>query len=361
MQEHKAKKTPRPMSAYVFFTMEKRMELFEMNPNIPQKDIIRVIAQLWKETSSEDREKYKKLAEEDKARYEAAQENDLQDETKHRTKNEPTPPHDFQNEFSGSNDENEIFQSVIRSNEFISANTFRSQISILSKNFLRSTGMVPFSKIAHAFGRSRQSIRNQYLKSLKPHHPNGRPPSLSTSELNSVAEYINKMHTNSSYAYYPSFSELSDYIYINFGKTLSPDTLRHLFYEYLSKDFKTCIGTALDKDRYESQLSDIEENLKVLKMKVDGLPSNFVFNCDEVGHSEFADSPQKILIVPKSYTAKVAPYPSNKNGKHATCIACISPVGISCKPLFTVPRSTVDPELYTSLPLDSLDIVHTES
>lgn len=190
---------------------------------------------------------------------------------------------------------------------------------------------------------------------------NGRPPTLSKSEINIISEYIKKRHTNQSCAYFPSFSELSDYIFINFGKVISQDTLRHLFYTNLTNELKTYTGEALDQERYEANLKDIEENLMILKEKIDGLPSCFVFNCDEVGHSEFADSPQKILIVPKSYRAKVAPYPATKSGKHTTCIACISPVGIACKPLFTVPRVTIDPELYTRLPLDTLDIVRTDS
>ena len=47
----------------------------------------------------------------------------LQDENKDEIKKDPTSQ-DFQNEFIGSNEEIETFQSVIKSNEFKSANTF---------------------------------------------------------------------------------------------------------------------------------------------------------------------------------------------------------------------------------------------
>lgn len=66
----------------------------------------------------------------------------------------------------------------------------------------------------------------------------------------------------------------------------------------MSEEFKTCIGIPLDQDRYNASLEDIEQNLCILKENVDGVPSNYVFNVDEVGHSEYADSNMKTVIVP---------------------------------------------------------------
>lgn len=69
----------------------------------------------------------------------------------------------------------------------------------------------------------------------------------------------------------------------------------------------------------------------------------------------------KTVIVPKSCQSKTVPYPVQENGNHASAIVCISPVGISCKPLFTVPRAALDPQIYDDLPLDSFEVVHTDS
>ena len=110
-------------------------------------------------------------------------------------------------EFFGSKEEEEVFNTVIESEEFKNADTFRSQISILAQNFLKAKGIIPFARIANSFNKSRQSIRNQYLKSLKPKKMNGRPPTLSKSEINIISEYIKKYHTNQSCVYFPSFSE----------------------------------------------------------------------------------------------------------------------------------------------------------
>lgn len=101
-------------------------------------------------------------------------------------------------------------------------------------------------------------------------------------------------------------------MYLTFGKSILPDTLRNLLRTKTNEEFKTCVVVPLDQDRYFATLEDIEENLKLLKEEVEDVPSNFIFNVDEVGHSEYADSYQKIVIVPKACQSKTVPYPVQK-------------------------------------------------
>lgn len=90
------------------------------------------------------------------------------------------------------------------------------------------------------------------------------------------------------------------------------NTLRNLLRTKTIEEFKTCVAVPLDQDRYFATLEDIEDNLKLSKEEVEDVPSNFVFNVDEVGHSEYADSYQKIVIVPKACQSKTVPYPLQK-------------------------------------------------
>ncbi|KAK8881783.1 hypothetical protein M9Y10_044419 [Tritrichomonas musculus] len=117
------------------------------------------------------------------------------------------------------------------------------------------------------------------------------------------------------------------------------NTLRNLLRTKTIEEFKTCVAVPLDQDRYFATLEDIEDNLKLSKEEVEDVPSNFVFNIDEVGHSEYADSYQKIVIVPKACQSKTVPYPLQKKSKHASCIVCISPVGIVCLSFFYCSKS----------------------
>ena len=68
MPKEAKQKTPRAKSAYIFFTMDKRPEVVQQNPDMKQKDILKELARLWKEVSDEEKEKYQKMADEDKAR-----------------------------------------------------------------------------------------------------------------------------------------------------------------------------------------------------------------------------------------------------------------------------------------------------
>lgn len=144
-------------------------------------------------------------------------------------------------------------------------------------------------------------------------------------------------------------------------KDVRLDTLRKIIQKNFGNSFKSCVALPLEEKRMFASLLDIELNLKFLKNKIEGVPSAFIFNCDEVGHSEYADAVQKKLIVPRSCLLNTVLYPVSRNGNHASCLVAISPTGLSCKPLFTVPRVTVDSELYQLIPYDSLAVVHTET
>lgn len=76
----------RPKTAYILFTMDKRKEVAEKNPDMKQKDILKELGRLWKEVSAEEKEKYNKLAEEDKKRCEELKKNSPAEEKKSKSK-----------------------------------------------------------------------------------------------------------------------------------------------------------------------------------------------------------------------------------------------------------------------------------
>lgn len=61
-------RAPRPKSAYIFFTMDKRHEVVERNPEFKAKDVLKELGRMWHEASEEEKAKYGRLAEEDKER-----------------------------------------------------------------------------------------------------------------------------------------------------------------------------------------------------------------------------------------------------------------------------------------------------
>lgn len=55
-----------------------------------------------------------------------------------------------------------------------------------------------------------------------------------------------------------------------------------------------------------------------------------------MGHSEFADSYTKTVTVPINFGQGEAQIPVDLSGKHSSCIACISPIGLFCQPQYAI-------------------------
>lgn len=70
----KPKKDPnrvkKPKSAYLFFCDDKRPSVAKKNPGKKMGDISKILGELWKNLSEDDRKKYNKLHDEDVERYE---------------------------------------------------------------------------------------------------------------------------------------------------------------------------------------------------------------------------------------------------------------------------------------------------
>jgi hypothetical protein len=59
----------RALSAYMYFSSAKRPELSAKNPGITVPEMAKMMGQMWKEASAEERAPFDKMAEEDKERY----------------------------------------------------------------------------------------------------------------------------------------------------------------------------------------------------------------------------------------------------------------------------------------------------
>lgn len=127
---------------------------------------------------------------------------------------------------------------------------------------------------------------------------------------------------NPAFPIYPTFLEISDLICERFHKYVSLDTLLHIVYNKYSKYYKTCISKPMDAKLIEANLNEIETNFYELSQKVSGVPSSFVFNLDEMGQADYADSQETTVLVPISYAQPTAVYPIDRSSKRATCLAC---------------------------------------
>lgn len=110
-----------------------------------------------------------------------------------------------------------------------------------------------------------------------------------------------------------------------------------------------------------ASLEELEINLEDLKNIINSLPIPFIFNLDEFGQQDYADPIEKTVLIPITYQKNTINCTVNRSGKRASCLACISPLGIFAKSQIAVSRVTVDSEIFSRIPKDSIQIVNAIS
>ena len=198
----------------------------------------------------------------------------------HSPKKEYLAPKQFVCDFQGTEEERSAFLMAKSQSDFINAKSFREQLDVLF-NYLHNDHIrVSFERIAKLFGVSKQSVNNQYLKLQKVILPDGRPPSLTDEEISIIEQEIERLHLTPGSPIYPSYYDIFDFINLKFNKSIQLDTLRHILKNKLGDKFKICLGIALEVDRSDVLIEDIEQNLMELKEKING-------------YSDYADARKK--------------------------------------------------------------------
>lgn len=264
-------------------------------------------------------------------------------------------------QFEGNDDELAAFNFAIKQIDYVMAGSFCEQIGVLCSHLRKPPLRVSYERIGNLFDESRHLIWDMEKNYLRGPGIDGRPLTLNEEELQTLKEYLDCLMFNPAFPIYPTFPEIADLICEKFHKYVSLDTLRHIVYNKYSKYYKTCIGKPMDANRIEANLNEIETNLYELSQKVYGVPASFVFNLDEMGQADYADSQETTVLVPISYTQPTAMYPIDRTSKRATCLACISPNGIGCIPQYCITRATIESDLYKYVPHESLQVVHTDT
>lgn len=111
-------------------------------------------------------------------------------------------------DFEGTEEEVEAFYFATNQEEFIYANKFCKQIGILFSYLITEYLNVSYGRIGNLFGKSRSNIYDQYKNYIKGEGINGRPPSLTDEEMESLVQYIQSLHTNAEYPVLMTFKIL---------------------------------------------------------------------------------------------------------------------------------------------------------
>jgi hypothetical protein len=79
-----------------------------------------------------------------------------------------------------------------------------------------------------------------------------------------------------------------------------------------------------------------------LRNTIDNGPAGFVWNMDEIDHSNWADAHPETVYLPGDFPADQVLIPVNRAGKRITLVGCIRLDGSFMKPMVVIPRHTVD-------------------
>lgn len=266
---------------------------------------------------------------------------------------------EIKNKFEGTEKEMKAFNDAINDENYIKAQTFRNQVGILCKYLRNDEVFVSYDRIGQIFEETGHCVMDQHHKFNRGYNPDGRPPTLTADQIEEISNYIKEEHLQNNYQIFPTYYDIYDFVRKKFNKNMYIDTLRHIIRDKLGHLFKSVIGVGMEQNRLQVKLEDIENNTNELKRKIEGVPTRFVFNLDEVGYEEFCDSHEIYVIVPSDYKQATAPYAINRR-KRTSVLVCISCDNFEIIPQFTVTRSTLDSEIYKYIPASQIQVINTK-
>lgn len=112
------------------------------------------------------------------------------------------------------------------------------EVGIACSHLRTEYSRISYSRIAAMFDVNKGTIKNQEKKYQNGVLTDGGLPSFTHDELGMLFNYIDSSLNDN----FLTFDEVSDYVFLKFGKDVLKDTLHHVIYREFGDDFKTMIG-----------------------------------------------------------------------------------------------------------------------
>ena len=174
--------------------------------------------------------------------------------------------------------------------------------------------------------------------------PNGRPQKLSREQEEELVDLIELY----SLANRPvSVSFLRQYIFEQFQICVSVGWYSKFLQRHTSRIRKD-IAIPQESLRLRLPIESAEEHVQNLKKYVNGIPTELIFNIDEVGCQKWADRKKKKVIVSQRIPTKKVFYSVKRSEKRLTVVSAISMAGDVLVPLVISQRKTFAQELIDS-------------
>jgi hypothetical protein len=240
---------------------------------------------------------------------------------------------------------------------FMAATTRREQIGhacrILHEEHFPK---VPYSVIGDILGgiNSGTIIRDYklWISQQNAVAPYGRKVKLPYQCVPQLVEWIDQHWYNHQPA---SFKQTREFIYETWGIQIMPNTLCHIISKI--KELRSCLAKPMEDARLHVTEEDVYNWFVRLRDAIEGVPSAFVYNMDEMGHEEYADRKEKKCVVPSHVQGQVF-YEVSRQGKRITLVACVASDGSFVRPNIIISRATYDDDivLFGIKPGENIDI-----
>ena len=266
--------------------------------------------------------------------------------------NTPAGPREIQNKPIDLK-KRSIFEKVINSERYKKGfKTFNEQLAYIHETAKKygkdHKTSITHRDLSHIFNISKTAITNHiHLYEIdkereaegKIPRKNGRPFTLSQSEIIEAEKYLKSQELKSKFSKFKQFCEEK------FGKQLEYPT----YIALLGKlGYRLVLAKPIEDTRYfvsEESLNNFYDELEIISHN-NNIPSAFCWNLDEEGHDEFADSREEYIIIEdEDNNKKEIFYPVDRKSDHATFLAAINAYGDFVKPLIVAKRATVEAEL----------------
>ena len=138
--------------------------------------------------------------------------------------------------------------------------------------------------------------------------------------------------------------DIDDYILNNFNIEVSPSWHNH-FVERHHDKICTTVAYPQEKGRVSLTKQEGELHIDHLIKYIEGVPTELVFNIDEVGIQKWYEKKNKRIIAPIALKNTRIEYPVERSEKRISIVCAISMAGDTLTPMFITHRKTIYKEI----------------
>jgi len=238
---------------------------------------------------------------------------------------------------------------AVNDERVLNAKTLHEQIGQLC-SILRPDGKgISLEKIGKLFAptKSHSTISRHLQAFLKTPKPPQRPELLTEQQYRILHDKILATIKESGH---PSLNDVRCFIEDFFEITPCRYTTSRIIKRI---GFKLKKAKPIEEDRYECQLDEIMEYYQKLSELLTEIPCGFCYNLDESGIQRYVDAKDTFLVVPDDFPDEELTFPVYRSCKRITLLHCISTDGTRVKPLFVLPRKTIERDISFYIDINS--------